>query len=338
LTQKKNILFRVSGGRAFNKELGLGHIYRAINLALELKPDNIFFLVEDYGNVKNLLLNWGFTNIFLLQNGIKIDSDIIETTNLLHEKKIDILIVDKYDYNTKKYVKKMHRVVKTVVIPDLKKIDYDADLVVNGFVGFDNTILTNRYGAKCLLGPRYQVLNKKYQNRKFTNQKKYTILATFGGFDEHNIISIFCKQLTKYLDKITAKIILGPATKKSKELKNLEKKFRGKIKIISATKNMKKEISNAEFGICGGGITTYEFAAMGVPFAIICQYKHQLKTARAWKRKKIAINFGFSNNIIDKKIQCFLSNIINNKIQLKPRRTIVDGLGTKRIRLELNKI
>ena len=338
MTQKKNILFRVSGGRAFNKELGLGHIYRAINLALELKPDNIFFLVEDYGNVKNLLLNWGFTNIFLLQNGIKIDSDIIETTNLLHEKKIDILIVDKYDYNTKKYVKKMHRVVKTVVIPDLKKIDYDADLVVNGFVGFDNTILTNRYGAKCLLGPRYQVLNKKYQNRKFTNQKKYTILATFGGFDEHNIISIFCKQLTKYLDKITAKIILGPATKKSKELKNLEKKFRGKIKIISATKNMKKEISNAEFGICGGGITTYEFAAMGVPFAIICQYKHQLKTARAWKRKKIAINFGFSNNIIDKKIQCFLSNIINNKIQLKPRRTIVDGLGTKRIRLELNKI
>jgi len=338
LTQKKNILFRVSGGRAYNKELGLGHIYRAINLALELKPDNIFFLVEDYGNVKNLLLNWGFTNISLLQNGIKIDSDIIETTNLLHEKKIDILIVDKYDYNTKKYVKKMHGVVKTVVIPDLKKIDYDADLVVNGFVGFDNTILTNRYGAKCLLGPRYQVLNKKYQNRKFTNQKKYTILATFGGFDEHNIISIFCKQLTKYLDKITAKIILGPATKKSKELKNLEKKFRGKIKIISATKNMKKEISNAEFGICGGGITTYEFAAMGVPFAIICQYKHQLKTARAWKRKKIAINFGFSNNIIDKKIQCFLSNIINNKIQLNPGRIIVDGLGTKRIRLELNKI
>ena len=338
MTQKKNILFRVSGGRAYNKELGLGHIYRAINLALELKPDNIFFLVEDYGNVKNLLLNWGFTNIFLLQNGIKIDSDIIETTNLLHEKKIDILIVDKYDYNTKKYVKKMHGVVKTVVIPDLKKIDYDADLVVNGFVGFDNTILTNRYGAKCLLGPRYQVLNKKYQNRKFTNQKKYTILATFGGFDEHNIISIFCKQLTKYLDKITAKIILGPATKKSKELKNLEKKFRGKIKIISATKNMKKEISNAEFGICGGGITTYEFAAMGVPFAIICQYKHQLKTARAWKRKKIAINFGFSNNIIDKKIQCFLSNIINNKIQLNPGRIIVDGLGTKRIRLELNKI
>jgi len=256
----------------------------------------------------------------------------------LKKKKIDILIVDKYDYNTKKYVKRMHKIVKTVVVPDLEKIDYDADLVVNGFIGFDNTILTNRYGAKCLLGPKYQILNKKYQNRKVTNQKKYTILATFGGFDEHNIVPVFCKQLTKYLDRITAKIILGPATKKSKELKNLEEKFRGKIKIISATKNIKKEISNAEFGICGGGITTYEFASMGVPFAIICQYKHQLKTARVWKRKKIALNFGFANHMIDSKIQCFLSNITNNKIQLKSKSTIVDGLGTKRIRLQLDKM
>ena len=338
MTQKKNILFRVSGGRAFNKELGLGHVYRAINLALELKPNNIFFLVEDYGNVKSLLLNWGFKNIFLLKGGIKISSDITETTKLLYKKKIDILIVDKYDYNTKKYVKRMHKIVKTVVVPDLEKIDYDADLVVNGFIGFDNTILTNRYGAKCLLGPKYQILNKKYRNRKFANQKKYTILATFGGFDEHDIVPVFCKQLTKYLDRITAKIILGPATKKSKELKNLEKKFRGKIKIISATKNIKKEISNAEFGICGGGITTYEFASMGVPFAIICQYKHQLKTARAWKRKKIALNFGFANHMIDSKIQCFLSNITNNKIQLKSKSTIVDGLGTKRIRLQLDKM
>ena len=101
---------------------------------------------------------------------------------------------------------------------------------------------------------------------------------------------------------------------------------------------MKKEISNAEFGICGGGITTYEFASMGVPFAIICQYKHQLKTARAWKRKKIALNFGFANHTIDSKIQCFLSNITNNKIQLKSKSTIVDGLGTKRIRLQLDKM
>ena len=42
--------------------------------------------------------------------------------------------------------------------------------------------------------------------------------------------------------------------------------------------------------------------------------------------------------MIDSKIQCFLSNITNNKIQLKSKSTIVDGLGTKRIRLQLDKM
>jgi len=49
------ILFRVSGGRAKNKEYGLGHIYHAMNLAPRLKSTEIFFLVEDYGKAIDLL-------------------------------------------------------------------------------------------------------------------------------------------------------------------------------------------------------------------------------------------------------------------------------------------
>ena len=60
MTQKKNILFRVSGGRAFNKELGLGHVYRAINLALELKPNNIFFSCRRLWKWKKSFIELGF--------------------------------------------------------------------------------------------------------------------------------------------------------------------------------------------------------------------------------------------------------------------------------------
>ena len=43
---KKNtkILFRISGGRAKNKEYGLGHVYHAMNLSSRLKPAEFFFL------------------------------------------------------------------------------------------------------------------------------------------------------------------------------------------------------------------------------------------------------------------------------------------------------
>jgi len=150
------------------------------------------------------------------------------------------------------------------------------------------------------------------------------------------VIEIFYNQLLHYLDKITTKIILGPATIKSRNVKSVESKNKKHIVIIQETKNMKKEIASAEFGICGGGLTTYEFAAMGLPFAIICQYKHQLKTAREWEKRKIALNLGLPSSRTKTKIQNLLKNISEEKIPIKPKKSfIVDGLGAKRVALEI---
>jgi len=338
MNQKINILFRLSGGQAFKKELGTGHVFRAMHLAYQLKPNHIFFLVEDYGTVRKILLSHGFKNIFSLKKEINLDCDVTETKKIIKKKKIDILIVDKFDYNTKKYVKLMHKLIKTVVVPDVDKIDYDADLIANGFIGFENKITYNRYGTKCLLGPKYQILNKKFEKNNTNYKKKYMILATFGGFDEHGIVDILCTELEKNLDKITVKIILGAATKKSKNMKFLESKYPKRLQIIQETKNMKKEISHAEFGICSGGITTYEFTTLGIPFVIICQYKHQLKTAREWQKRNIALNFGLPNKQTRSKIQNLIKKLAKNKIPVKTNKSIVDGLGAKRIAHEILKI
>lgn len=45
----------------------------------------------------------------------------------------------------------MRKHVKTVVISDLKKIDYQADLIVNGFIGFKNTIAKTDSGPDVYL-------------------------------------------------------------------------------------------------------------------------------------------------------------------------------------------
>ena len=73
------ILFRVSGGRAKNKEYGLGHIYHAMNLAPRLKSTEIFFLVEDYGKAIDLLQRYNFKNLFSLKKKIDVKSDIDQT-------------------------------------------------------------------------------------------------------------------------------------------------------------------------------------------------------------------------------------------------------------------
>jgi len=326
----EKILFRTSGGRIRKKELGLGHVFRCINLGYQLKSHQIQFLIEDYGSVSPLLHEHGFKKIFNLIPGISINDDIKKTVAHILKNKITILIVDKYGL-TNLYVKTLKKIVRVVVISDLKNIEYDSDLVINGFIGFNNKIKTNKFKIKCLLGPKYQILNQQY-TKKQHYKKKYDLLITVGGFDANNLLEIILKKISKYEKKIKIKIILGHATKNKSIISKFVTKS-NEITIINKTNNMKKEISSTKFGICAGGITTYEFAALHIPFAIVCQYKHQIFTANEWHKRKIAKNLGFIQKE-PKKIDLFLNHLMQNKIILN-HSNLVDGLGSKRVAIEI---
>jgi spore coat polysaccharide biosynthesis predicted glycosyltransferase SpsG len=331
MNQKKSILFRISGGRSKNKEFGLGHIYRAVNLAEYFDKFTTHFLIEDYGGALQVLTKNGKKKIHVLNPGISLDMDIKKTAKLIEDEGIDLLIVDKFDKITKSYVSKMKKIVKTVVIADTSKIDYNADLVINGFIGFPNSIIKNRFNTKCLLGPKYQILSKNYEknNKKFKNPQK--VLVTLGGYDNQKIIESFCKQITPFLTSLKIKIILGAATKRSKALSKLDSNFNN-LSVVNSVPNLKKDIKNAKFGFCGGGITTYEFAILQVPFAIICQYKHQIKTAQAWNKKEMALNLGYKNKLLEKNLEKIFVKISKNEINVNNNPNFkMDGFGGKRI-------
>ena len=309
-------------------------MYRSVNLAHFLQPHKIHFLLEDYGGAKKVLLENGYKKIRILKKSIDMNSDINETINYINNKKINVLIIDLYGVKLK-YLKEVGKFAKIVVISDLWNVEYTADLVVNGFIGFRNKIIKNRYGARCLLGPNYQILNKGFIGKN-ASKKEYQLIVTFGGFDDNNIAEVLLKVLTKYLKKIKTKIILGPSTTESCNIKSLKKKYRSRLQIIQKTCDMYKEISRAEYGICSGGITSYEFAAVGIPFGIISQVKHQLTTAREWQRRGIALNLGLVNNEIQVKINRFLKNIAENKMHGKINtKEIIDGRGGERVAKEI---
>jgi len=335
--KKLNILFRTSGGRAVKKQLGVGHVYRCLNLANNLKNCGIYFLIEDYGGAEKVIKNHGVKNIFKLKKNIGFQSDFKKTLDYILKKRIDLLVVDKYNTNLK-YLRQLNKFTKLVVISDLKKIDFPADLVVNGFIGFENKIITNKYNTKCLVGPSFQILNKSYEKKIIPKKMNQKLLVTFGGFDEKNIVEIFIERWLRLNHKIKTKIILGPSTKKSKQIKKFQSKFGNYLTIVNGVADMRKEISGSEFGLCSGGITTYEFANLGKPFAIICQVKHQLITAKEWDRKKIAINLGLVNRDIRKKIDKFLQLIEENRFPFRENKKLVDGKGTSRIVQEITKL
>ena len=337
MKNQTRILFRIAGGKAKNKHLGLGHTFRTINLAKELQKTNeVYFLIEDFGGVKKILKKYGFTKIKKIQNDINLLQDVRITTR--HSKKIkaDLLIVDRYKVK-KEFLKRMKNKIKTVVITDLRNIDYQADLLVNGFIGYKNRKFKNKFRTLCVVGPLYQIINSKFMKQKKI-KKKYTILATFGGLDEKNVSELIVESVEKYFPLIKLKLIVGPIATKSQKINELRKIYPKNIEVQAGTNNMAKEISQAKFGFCSGGLTTYEFAAKKVPFIVICDDSHQLITAGEWHKKKVGINLGLINKNTKRKIQNILEKIILSKKISFSNDDFVDGKGVKRVSNEILKI
>jgi len=337
MNQKLKILYSTAGGKAKNTELGMGHIYRCINLADCLTDAENYFMLEDYGNAKDVFIEKGFKQVSTLNPKLSIKCKISKIERIVKEENIDVVIFDKYDIK-KSIIKKVKKITKVVVISDLKKIDYDVNLVINGFIGFKNKKIKNKFGSRCVLGPLYQILNKQY-SKKIKTKKTTKLLVTFGGFDESNLVELFLKIFVKFQDKIKIKIILGPASMKSEKIKEMELEFPKTIKIIDKKKSLQSVIASSEYGICGGGITTYEFARMNVPFAIIYQYKHQQITGKEWNKKYKIRNLGFPDDKIELKIKRYLTDIQNGKISRKKDfKNIVDGKGAYRVAEEIRNL
>jgi len=326
--KKINILFRTSGGKSAKRELGLGHVFRCMNLAKMLKKNNIEFLIEDFGTVKKKLNENGFKKISIVKPEIKLIDDIESTISLIKKNKIDIVIVDKYK-TKKQYISQIKKIVPVVYISDLFLIKYPSNLLVNGFIGFKNEIIKNE-NQTILLGPHFQILDERFRE-PIKKSKKYDILATFGGIDEAKNFEFFLESINIISKKLDVKCILGLGIKKSKKIIQFQKISHHNIKVIQYSKNMQKEIASCKFGFCSGGITSYEFALMKKPFAIIAQNKHQLITANEWEKKKIAINIGLGNKKNAKKLYEILEKISENKIPKLSNKKYVDGKGSQRI-------
>lgn len=335
---KHKILFRTAGGRSKGKELGFGHIYRTINLAKEFSKDEIYFLIEDFGGAKKIILKNGFKNVTSINKKNNLEKDYTTTIDFIKKNNIELVIFDKYKIN-RNYVKKFKKFVKTIVISDLSHINYNSNLLVNGFIGFKNELI-KKNSTTYLLGPKYQILDPKFKNHKLKRNSKKNfkkLLITVGGYDENNIIELFLKSILNYLQFFKLTIILGPATNLTKNLQLMEKTYPNNIKLITSTSNMKQKILTCDFGICSGGLTSYEFATLGKPFAIICQNSHQIVTAKQWEQLGIAYNLGNPNMRINSKIKALMENLVSNNINLGVESSkYLDGQGSFRVAKEIS--
>lgn len=333
--KKLKILFSTSGGIIKKKQIAFGHVFRSINLAKKFSKHEMFFLVQDYGGVKPIFKKNKIKNPKYLSKNITIDEEISIIKKKIQKENIDILIVDK-PYIKNKFFEEISKNVKIVYLSDIKEIQFPVDLVISGFIGFQNKIVRNKYNSKCLIGPKYQIINEKFNLNK-SKKKTIDLLVTFGGFDELGLTEFVFKRWLNMNNKIKMKIILGPGTKESKFIKKHKKKYSELLIIEKQTTKMYSEMQKTKFGLCAGGITSYEFASMSIPFGIINTTNQQEITGKEWGKRGIAKNLGRYNLKLTDKMDNFLELIATNKLTVKKNK-FIDSQGITRIQKEIMKL
>lgn len=261
LLQKKKVAIYVNG----NNKRGLGHIYRALEIADEFytKPD-IYYDINQT-NVKM----FGFTTHNLIGvNGFG------ELLSKLQEKEYNLLINDvlttSIDYMIA--IKKTLPNAKIVNFEDDGEGIYKADLVFNAL--YQQSSLSN-----VKVGEKYYIVSKLFMFYHPIDIKENvrTIFISFGGADPQNysdrMLNIISNK--KKYEKLHFIVVLGRAKNNVEALMNYNKY--DNIDVLFDVKNMPDLMSKCDIGITSRGRTGYELAVLGIPTIAMAQNEREEK-------------------------------------------------------------
>jgi UDP-2,4-diacetamido-2,4,6-trideoxy-beta-L-altropyranose hydrolase len=293
------ILFITDGGF----EMGMGHVYRSIALANELKKFNvkdIIFITKSDEYVIKKIKESNFKVIKCNDN-----NDILDSIKNI---KPDVVIIDDLGVE-EDFAKNIRDFCKKLVFFDNTNPSSNkyADVVVNAII--ESKLKNRKYFDEenktlYFYGPKYLILRdefyrvKKEISRKDRGGNVENILIAFGGSDPSNLT---CKVLEKLLSKdknFNIDIVLGPKFQYDRELNNLLKKYgkieSDKIRIYKNINNMAELMKNVDLVITSPGMTMFEALFLGVPVVVLyqneLQMKYYYKILDKYKNKFLHIN------------------------------------------------
>ncbi|SEA83356.1 CMP-N-acetylneuraminic acid synthetase [Oribacterium sp. KHPX15] len=260
ILSRKKIAIYVNG----NNKRGIGHIYRALEIADELyvKPD-IFFDknqtdISSFGNTKHQVI---------AINGIT------ELFSICAERDYDIFINDilstSIDYMIGLRISLPN--AKIINIEDDGEGAYKADAVINAL--FRQSNIVNAYD-----GEKYYICRKLflfYDPIEIRDTVK-TMFVCFGGADPQNYTDRIIRMIIKPEYKEYRFIIaIGKAKENIDEL--LAYNSYGNIEVYYDVPNMPELMSQADFAVASRGRTCYELAMLGIPTISISENERELK-------------------------------------------------------------
>ncbi len=324
------------------KRTGFGHLTRCLALAQglknsrEVRQPQIRFIVQGDASARDFLKKQGLSPIFL--DWIRCWEEISESIEAA-----DFIFIDSYKAPADLYssISRLNPGAIVTAIDDYKRIDYDADIVINPS-GYGDQInyKKNVYGIgrpRYLLGREYIITRREFWlgERKGIHREIKNVLVTLGGMDYGGLLTRIIRFLSARYPLFQLYVVAGRGQAKRKTRN--QPVWRKNLKFYSqlSAAAMRKKMTQADLCISGCGQTLNELARCGTPTLGICLADNQQLNAQYFHKRGFIEYLGrarqrhiFLN--LGRAIEKMISPLFR-KTKSRLGQKLVDGRGVKRI-------
>jgi len=309
---------------------GMGHLFRGLNLAKALKSEShkVVIVVNDDSASWEIIRKGEFDFEIVTYN---------DETNweyrLIEKYKPQWWINDRLDTTVNHAKKVCNSGISLVTFDDHGD---GADFAQYNFLAMD--LLPEKKSSNGYYGPKYIILNpqiKEYEKAIHNHALNPNILITLGGSDTYGVTPRVLTALGSLANDVSFTIIIGPNYEHHKELNIAIKNIGKQIKVYHYVSDLLKIMSRSDLIVCGGGITLFEAAALGLPALTIANELHEVCIIEWFETNGCSINLGFHENKFEDRLLVEAMRLIENKESLlkmgRKGMSLVDCKGLSRI-------
>ena len=316
---RKSVVFRVDGYR----ELGLGHVFRALTLAYALTEHEVAFVCD--ARCREGVEKLRSANMRVVE--VRNDEELF---SWLDENEPDIYIHDCLDTEIGFVREVKKRVGRVVTFEDLGDGAREADAVVNAiYEGVSPH--SNVFTGKSYVALRDEFLVAK--PKTFSEQVR-RVLVLFGGTDPLNLtarIYAFAKGRIETDPSVEFDFILGPGYSDETVVSIAE---RG-IRVVRDVARVSDFMREADVAFSSQGRTTFELASLGVPTIVLAQNERE-QLHRFAQMDNGFINLGLGGEVSDEDVAATFEWLLGAvSVRREMRRLMLENdlkSGIKRVK------
>ncbi len=310
---------------------GMGHLFRGLHLAKALRAagDEILFAVNDDRRSLEVLHSEGF------------DAEVVPSytsgpdweEGLLRKHRPDWWINDRLDTAAAHAGKIVDSGVMLATFDDHGDGGLSAAFNVLAMDLDPSERMPNGlYGAEyIILDPKIE----KYRAAFPACGNPSEILVTLGGSDTYGMTPRVLSALGGMQIPPAVGVSLGPNFNHRETLNSALAKYPGRVRIYDNPSSLVGLVAKAKIILCGGGVTLFEAAALGVPALAIANEPHEIPIVRWFEEKGFCICLGFRENGVESRLSSALPDLLSGSDHLEQMsrtgRSLVDGRGLERI-------